>query len=219
MRSKERTVGLLWVLAVFAAGTSVHAGPTYHFVDITNPSSVDAAIGESQLFMEVLPGPGSAQVEFLFTNTGPLACSITDVYFDDGVLLGLSTIINNPPVVQFSSPATPADLPGGNLVIPPFVTTDQFSADSDTPIMTNGVNPGEALGIVFDLQAGGTYADVLDDLDSSDLRVGIHVQAFPDGLSESFINGTAIPAPGAALLCLLGAGLVDRLRRRRMLGN
>jgi hypothetical protein len=33
-------------------------------------------------------------VNFLFTNQGPLASSITDVYFDDGTLLGIAGVTN-----------------------------------------------------------------------------------------------------------------------------
>ena len=41
---------------------------------------------------------------------------------------------------------------------------------------------------MFSLEDGQTY-DVLDDLDSGDLRVGLHVQAFCRGGSESFVTG------------------------------
>jgi hypothetical protein len=224
MRRKRRLVGLLGVLAVFAAGTPVFAGPTYSFFDITDPGSANAAIGEAQLFMEVLdvpPAPGGpAQVQFRFFNTGPLACSICDVCFDDGALLGISDIINGPGV-SFDKPATPVDLPGRNNVTPHFQTTDQFSADSNPPVSANGVDqPGETLGIVFSLKSGGTYANILDELASGEIRVGLHVQAFPTGDSQSFINHpNPIPVPGAALLSILGIGLVGQLRCRRLLGK
>ena len=49
---------------------------------------------------------------------------------------------------------------------------------------------------MFDLKDGKTYSDVLDDLDSGDLRIGIHVQAFESGAGESFVNnGPVVPAP------------------------
>ncbi len=215
-----RMVGLLLVLAVFAAGTPVYAGPVYGFHNITDPGSLNALIGEGQLFMEVQSVVGdSAKVRFNFFNLGPEACSICDVYFDDGTLLGISEIIDGSGV-SFSSPATPGDLPGGNSVTPPFETTGQFSADSDAPVAPNGVGPGEQLGVVFSLKNGGTYADVLDELALQDLRVGLHVQAFADGDSQSFINCygcPTVPAPAALLLALLGAGLVGHLRSRRFL--
>ena len=56
------------------------ATPTiYGFENITNNNATDAAIGESQLFVDVTQ-PVAGYVLFTFTNTGPAACSITDVY-------------------------------------------------------------------------------------------------------------------------------------------
>lgn len=191
--------------------------PTYSFVNITNNNPGDAAIGEAQLSVEILDL--GTQVRFNFTNIGPAASSITDVYFDDGSLLGIASIINTPTLVEFSQLATPPDLPGGNLAVPPFVTTAGFSADSDPPVQPLGVNPGESLGIIFDLVGGGTCAGVVGELASGALRIGIHVQGFSSGGSESFINNgtTVIPAPGALLLAGIGAGCLGWLRRRRTL--
>jgi hypothetical protein len=190
--------------------THIEAAPTYSF---------------TQLFVEVFEL--TDQINFVFTNTGPDASSITDVYFDDGSLLGISTINNTPTLVEFSQLASPPDLPGGNNVIPPFVTTASFSADSDPPAQPLGVNPGESLEIIFDLQASGTFADVLTELESGELRIGIHVQGYASGGSESFVNnGTVdpppeppcpIPAPGTLLLSSIGVGFVNWLRRHRTL--
>ncbi|MGH0029483.1 MAG: PEP-CTERM sorting domain-containing protein, partial [Myxococcota bacterium] len=65
----------------------------------------------------------------------------------------------------------------------------------------------------FTLQGGQTLADVVTDLTTGDLRIGIHVIGFSSGGSESFIN-TPVPEPGTAVL--LGAGLAaTALARRR----
>lgn len=205
---------------------AAQAAPTYSFVNITNNDAGNAATGEAQLFVELFdPGPG--QINFTFTNTGPAASSITDVYYDDGVLLGIASIINTPGFVEFSQLASPPDLPGGNLAVPPFTTTLGFSADSDPPVQPLGVNPGELLGILFNLQSGTVFADVINNLASGALRIGIHVQGFANGGSESFVNNGIvdgngngngkIPAPGALVLVSIGMGCVGWLRRRRAL--
>jgi hypothetical protein len=205
---------------------AAEGGPTYSFTHILETGDgpiqlADGAIGEAQLFVEIV-GQGS-QVEFIFTNTGPLASSITDVYFDDGTLLGIASITGVLGLVEFSQFASPPDLPGGNNVVPPFVTTAGFSADSDPPTQPLGVNPGELLGITFDLQGGGTHQDIIDELTSGELRIGIHVQGYSSGGSESFVNNgvfeqpEVIPAPGTLLLSSIGIGFVNWLRRRRTL--
>lgn len=213
---------------------AVQGGPTYSFTHILELGDgpiqlADGAIGEAQLFVEVVDHV--SQVNFIFTNIGPLASSITDVYFDDGTLLGIASITGALGLVEFSQLATPPDLPGGNNVVPPFVTTAGFSADSDPPVQPLGVNPGEFLGVTFNLQGGGTHQDVIDELTSGELRISIHVQGYSGG-SESFVNNgvfeppteppteppsAVIPAPGAILLGTIGIGVVGWLRRRRTL--
>lgn len=210
-----------FVLALGLFCVEVKAAPTYSFVNITNNDAGNAAIGEAQLFVELFD-PGSSRVTFMFTNTGPEVSSIADVYFDDGSLLGIASIDDSLPGVEFSQYATPHDLPGKNNVTPPFETTAGFSADSDPPAQPNGVNPLEWLGITFDLEAGRSFTDIESDLASGELRIGIHVQGFANDGSESFINNGEhcngkIPAPGAVILGGIGIGCVSSLRRRRML--
>ena len=210
---------------------AAEGGPTYSFTHIFEPGDgpiqlADGAIGEAQLFVEVVDL--GSQVDFIFRNTGPLASSITDVYFDNGTLLGIASITNTAGLVDFSQFAAPPELPSGNNVSPPFATTAGFSADSNPPTQPMGVNPGELLVFTFDLQGGGTHQDIIDELISGELRIGIHVQGYCSGGSESFINngeydppteppGTVIPAPGAVLLGSIGIGVVSGLRRRRTL--
>jgi hypothetical protein len=229
---QKRRLLIIVIVITFMCGV-VEALPTYSFTHIVEPGDgltqqADGDIGEAQLFVELFDL--TTQVEFHFTNTGPAACSITDVYFDNGTLLGIASIDNSSTGVSFSQLASPGDLPGGNNLVPPFVTTTGFSADSDPPAQPNGVNPGEYLGIIFDLQLGGIFQNIIDELATGELRIGIHVQGFASTGSEAFVNNGIvngngngnggngkIPAPGAVLLSSIGLGFVSWLRRRKTL--
>ena len=199
------TIGAILLLTHESSAISI----TYGFVNITHNNAADEATG-SQYTVEVSDNAGAGQVQFVFRNSGPAASSITDVYFDDGTLLGIANVINGTGV-DFSQGASPGDPPGGNTV--GFVTTAGFSADSNPPTQVNGVNPGEMLTIVFDLTNGKTVQDTILALNGGqDLRIGIHVQGFEGGGSESFI--TRVPDGGTTAV-LLGLGILGLASIRR----
>ena len=195
----------LWVylLAILVFAAAPARAATLSFFCITDNLAADCATGESQLTVNVTD-PGGNKVLFHFKNSGPNASSVTDVYFDDGSLLGLSQITDGPGV-SFSQYASPPNLPGGNNVNPPFQVTAGFLADSNPPVQPNGVNPGEWLKIYFSLQSGGTFNDVINELGDGRLRIGIHVQGFTSSGSESLVN---LPAPVPAAMWLFGSGLL-----------
>jgi len=194
-------------------GSSSATALSFGFENISNNLAGDAAIGEAQLFVDVTDA-GSDQVLFTFSNTGPDLSSITDVYFDDGSLLSIAQVIDPDSGVSFSEGASPGNLPSGANADPAFIATAGFSADSNPPTQPMGVNPGETLGILFDLQGSQTFADVLDELDTGALRIGIHVQGFATGGSESFVNGPPIPEPSAAILYGLAVAAIGWRTRR-----
>ncbi len=211
MRRLVRAVLGFSATLVLAATPATAA--TLGFGCISNSSPTNCTVGQAQLSVEVTD-PGGGEVLFTFRNIGPAASSIADVYFDDGSLLAIALVINSTGV-SFSQYASPGNLPAANNASPPFVTSAGFSADSDPPVQPNGVNPGEQLGIRFTIQGTQTFADVLDELADGRLRIGLHVQGYSGGGSESFVN-VPLPEPASFALLGLGLGALAIVRQRRI---
>ena len=212
MKNVYKALASCAILTIAGLGSTANAD-TFNFSCINNATGQNCQAGALQLSVEVVAGPGG-QAQFIFRNIGPSASSIADIYFDNGTLLGIASITNGAGV-DFSQGASPGNLPGGNSMSPPFQATAGFTADSNPPTQPNGVNPGETVSIFFFLQSGGTYADVLRELYSREIRIGLHVQGFANGGSASFVNDvTPVPVPAAAWLLLSGLGLLRGVRRR-----
>ncbi len=175
---------------------------TINFFNITNNGNANLS---SQLSVQIIDTGISGQVGFKFLNNVGIVSSITDVYFDDGTLLAISTIVSSTGV-SFASPATPNNLPGGNNITPPFVVTDNFSADSNTPnALANGVNAStESLEIIFNLVSTADVDAVIAALNNGSLRIGMHVQGIgTTNGSDGYVN--KVPEPG--ILILLGIAM------------
>jgi len=203
----------------------------YGFVCATTGIPADV---ETQFTVEVTDeGVAAGQVLFKFSNVGDIASSVTDVYFRDGTLLGISDLIDinqNAPTwlgwgnsndlpVDFSiGPVSPPYLPGGGTLGFRDPTATFFATDSDDPIRPNGVGLGESLGVVFNLLPDKDIESVFTALALGNrdggLRIGLKVQGIgPADLSGVFLN--IVPVPAAFLLGALGLGVAGLKLRKR----
>jgi len=152
-------------------------------------------------------------VDFTFYNISLVQSSVAQIYFDDGVLLDIATITNGPGTNFSEKFPGPGNLPGGELIN--FVADREFTIGPLNPPPENGVNPaepGEWVRIRYDLVPGANLEDIIGELYSGELRLGIHIVSLPDGSSESAL--LIVPEPASLLLLAAGAAAV--LRRKRV---
>ena len=180
---------------------------------------------------------GANQAYFLFRNSGPTAWSVTDIYFDDAAgnaasLAGIAAVIDDDSYfsfngqrlyghtgVVFTRGASPSNLPQSEVLSPPFETTAGLSTDSDSPVVANGIDPGEWLGVVVDLIVGCDLSDAQSALESGLLRIGIQAQAVGPGTQrDSFVTRPTSVPDGSTTAALLGLAVLglEGLRCKRV---
>lgn len=138
------------------------------------------------------------QALFTFQNDVGIASSISEVFIDDGTIVGQSSVHNSlGGFTDFSGGgANPGDLPGGNALIPAFEATSAYSADAQGHPSKGVDTSADILGIVYDLLPAVTFADVADALDTGELRIGYHIRSIgAQGGSDSYVNDGG-PGPG-----------------------
>ncbi len=197
----------------------------YLFSNITNNNPINAALGESTLWMDV-NAVGDNQVSFTFSNSNTNSRSpvITQLYWDGNPLssyLSFNRFGSSTGIANFKQVRNGV-LPGGNGSLINF--TVDYQVDAINPRPTNGIGGGETLALNFNLMNGTKFNNILDQLSTGALRVGMHVQAFSDGGSEGFINRKSNPSVQAApepitllgSIAAIGYGtLLQRQRRRK----
>jgi hypothetical protein len=166
-------------------------------------------------YMEVSNGVPSI-VDFTFYNISTIESSVAKIYFDDGVLLNIATITNGPGT-DFSAGASGNNLPGGETI--GFYADREFTIGADPPPSHNGVNPAnppEWVKIRFNLDpADSDLEDVIAELYSGELRVGIHIISISGLTGGSYSESAIAIIPEPATLSLLAFGAAALLRRRK----
>jgi len=206
-------IGLLFVVNGYAG-----LDTQYGFYSITNNNIDDAQVGQQQLSVWVSDQGSMADggdtlnlVGFKFMNEGQGACVIAHVYFQGGSLQEFVEIHDASDGVDFDEAVvgdvSPGNLPGGKSIIPKFIADRVLSIQTSDPAPHSGVGPGEYLEVIYALQPTAVFMDVLNELNNADLRIGIHVQFFANGGSESFVN---TPEPVTVVLLGLGGLLLRR---------
>jgi len=202
MKSPLNLIKSILAVAGVAALSAVSAAPAsaFSFSNIAGGDTPGDAYVNSFSFDVFNQG---ASVLFKITNSGNAAAPsmfISKVFFDDNGFLSAPLVnIGNIGQVAFSGGASNDQLPqGGNNF-----TTDYAFSRNPGAGNANGIQAPETLGVSFT----GNYTNVLTALNSGALRLGIHVQALPNGASDSYISSSSQDVPEPLTMLAAGAAV------------
>lgn len=190
----------LVAMALLLSAVSTHAA-IVNFSGL-NANEVDVS---AQLSMEVTQVGNN--VDFKISNAaGGLGVIVGHIYFDflNTNLFTSLTQTGQQGQVSFTGQATfSQNFPEGNSI--------NFTTDADANRnggVNNGINVGEYITLSAVLN---TNTDIMSLLMSGGLRVGLHIQGYSTGGSDSYVSvppppPAPVPAPAAAWL--FGSGLI-----------
>ena len=202
MKSQLTLVKSLLAVAGAAALSAVSAAPAsaFGFSNIPGGAAPGDAYANSFTFDVLNQG---SSVIFKITNSGNAdapSMFISKVFFDDnGYLSNPEVNFGNVGEVSFSRDAGNDQLPqGGNNF-----TTDYAFSRVPGAGNANGIQAPETLGVKFT----GNYNNVIGALNSGALKIGLHVQALPNGQSDSYISSNTQDTPEPLTMLAAGAAV------------
>ena len=161
---------------------------------------------------------GQDQVLFEIVNANLIdSSSIKAAYFGGGDYLDDDYSIVNSSGVEFFEHKKVAQLQGGmNSVL----NTD-YSLGTKNQAPTNGINAGEKLGVIFDIENGYDFDAINANIASGNIFVGVHLIALPDDSSEWALNAATplpdpvpVPEPATLALFTFGAAVLAMSKRK-----
>ncbi|MEG4506961.1 PEP-CTERM sorting domain-containing protein [Microcoleus sp. F6_B4] len=216
MKLQLNLVKSILAVAGVATVSAVSAAPAsaFSFGNIASGDTWGDAYANSFTFDVFDQG---ASVLFKISNSGNADASsmfISKVLFDDsGYLSNAVANVGNVGDVAFSGGAGNDQLPqGGNG----FTTDYAFSRNTGAGNKW-GVQGTETFGVSFT----GNYANVISALNTGALKLGLHVQALPNGKSDSYIstisssNTEATPEPLTMLAAAAAVGFGTMFKKQR----
>lgn len=197
-----------------------YGGASFNFTCLVGCADTPGVGG--QLFMQVLHDIDSSDgidpnVYFKLFNMVGTQSSVEQVSIEG--LNDLTKLIGSGTNFVAANSPNPKNLPGGNTATPPFNEDFTFEAESDNGLGFNGKPEAgiNAAGETMEFFKALNYEDTIAALASGDLRIGLHVIAFANGNSATYLNNqTPVPEPETWAMLAAGLGLLgSRAYRRR----
>lgn len=209
---------LMTLISFFSASETFAVSHLLNYDCITSDSNKNCSSGE-QLIITELNDLGSSLVQLNFYNDGDTNSVITSIYLEDTEnLLSFSELIDSEngghSGVSFSTSNNPKNLPAGNKPDVDFDATSGLSFTANPAGPKNGINSGEWLGIIFQLESGQNIDSLLSAFNEGDIRLGVHVTA-GKGISGSFASTTLTQVPLPASIIFFATAILVLLSFKR----
>jgi hypothetical protein len=216
MKSPLNLVKSLLAVASVAAVSAVSAAPAsaFTFSNITGGDTVGDAYANNFGFNVINQG-GTVFIDiFNYGNDAAPSMFISKVFFDDNGYLSQPWINapNNVGQVGFTGGLSNDQLPQGGKS---FTTDYAFSSNNGAGNLW-GIQRGEKLQLAFT----ANYNNVLAALNDGSLKIGLHVQALPNGASDSYISSNGAntentPEPLTMLAAGAAVGFGTMFKKQR----
>ena len=166
------------------------------FKPVSRTDSENDCLADANFFMDITD-INECRIMLTFHNQALVPCAISSIYFEDGDTFSIS--------VQSARGAGPAmpqacaiDTGTGSRqsASVPYHDTCACQAANRNPeedeAMQDGIKPNESLGIVFDLQAGVTLADIVSALSKGMLNISLELPGVVQGSGGILVNDTRL---------------------------
>lgn len=160
-------------------------------LEFKNKADITSAL--SQFFVDIYDVSAN-RVMFTFSNRVPGMYSITDIYFNDGRLLSIAVDKDSGNDSDaglnggISRPASNPNIPGPDNRPSTIHVNRDLLIDKGPVAQQSGYDQCESLAIIFDLQTGIGFADIICALRDGSLRMTIKAKGFEPGNSKILIN-------------------------------
>jgi hypothetical protein len=169
---------------LFSVGNSRPvSGIRLGFKPIRGNASANDCLADANFFMDITD-IHERRIMLTFHNRATVPCAISRIYFEDGNTFSIS--------VQSVRAERAAVSPA--CIIDTGTGSQQGASCNPEGLddLEDGIQPNESLGIVFDLQAGVTLADIVSALSKGRLNISLKLPGTGQASGGLMINDTRL---------------------------